>query len=188
MLMNKLLIVIPLVFLYSAVLAAELKIEPVYGVERTQREFPAPARYKTETFFGVRALYGIPLLSAELELNQSFDREDFPEQDLEVTYKSQKAMFGVRSYPIQSEFFGGYLRGGARARKDSRDIKENGVTRTEHDALTFDPYAGAGLTLRFGNNFALNAGATLVYNKNASASEQYDTRYTFSFTIKAGSR
>ena len=40
--------------------AAELKIEPIYGVERTQRYFPEPTRYKTQTFFGVRALYGVP--------------------------------------------------------------------------------------------------------------------------------
>jgi hypothetical protein len=177
-----------LTFISFQALSAELKIEPVYGVERTQKEFPKPARYVTETFLGVRGLYGVPLLSLELELNQSLSKEDFPADNLEVIYTSQKALLGVRSYPIKTQYVGIFFRAGARAQKQKREITENSVKTTEDDALKFDPYAGTGLTLAAGNNFALNAGATLVYNRNADASEQYDTRYTFSFTIKAGNK
>ena len=82
-----------------------------------------------------------------------------------------------------------FLRFGARASKLKREITEAGEDRTEEDPINFDPYAGTGLTFVLGKNFALNAGATLVYNKNATEeSEKYDTRYSFSFTIKAGSR
>ena len=172
----------------STIMAAELKIEPVYGVERTQRHFPEPTRYKTETFMGIRGLYGVPIFSLELELNQSLGKEDFPDDNLEITYKSQKALLGFRSYPIKSSMLGIFFRFGARASKKTRDITENGVSRTEEDPLNFDPYAGTGLTFILGSNFALNAGATLVYNKNAETSEKYDTRYSFSFTIKAGSK
>lgn len=175
-------------FFITQAFGAELKIEPVYGVERTQKEFPKPARYKTETFAGIRALYGVPAFSFEVEVNQSINKEDFPEDDLEVTYNSQKALIGFRSYPIKSKVVGIYLRFGARGSQNKRDITEAGESRTETDPISFDPYAGTGLTLAAGKNFALNAGATLVYNKNADSSEQYDTRYTFSFTIKAGSK
>jgi len=178
-----------LLFLLSlSSFAAELQIEPVYGVERTQKEFPKPARYKTETFLGVRALYGVPAFSFEVELNQSKSIEKFPDSDLEVTYNGQKALVGFRSYPINGQYMAWYLRFGARGQQQSRDIVEAGESRTEKDPIQFDPYAGTGLTLRAGKNFALNAGATLVYNRNAEASEQYDTRYTFSFTIKAGNK
>ena len=174
---------------FTYIHAAELKIEPVYGVERTQREFPAPARYKTETFLGARALYGTPGFSLELEVNQSNSKEDFPDDNLEVKYQSQKALLGFRTYPIRSKMLGVFFRFGARGTKRTREITENGVSRTEDDPISFDPYAGTGLTLILGNNFALNTGATLVYNKNAEdESEKYDTRYSLSFTIKAGNK
>lgn len=176
-----------IIFLFSfEVFAQELKIEPVYGVERTQRHFPEPSRYKTQTFIGARAVYGTPGFSLELELNQSTDTEEFPDDNLEVTYSNQKALLGFRTYPIQSKWFGMFLRFGARGSKQTRHIKENNESRSEEDPINFDPYAGTGFTLVLGKNFALNAGATLAYNKNAEEGEKYDTRYTFSFTIKAG--
>lgn len=169
--------------------SAELVIEPVYGVERNQREFPAPAKYRTTTFVGIRGLYGEPAFSAELELNQSFNKEDFPADNLSVTYISQKALFGFRSYPIHSEFVGLFLRFGIRAEQKHRTIIENDIERTEKDPISLDPYAGTGLTLVAGKMFALNAGATLIYNKNAlNENEKFDTRYTLSFSIKAGNK
>jgi len=169
--------------------SAELKLEPVYGVERTQREFPKPARYKTSTFLGMRALYGVPAISFELELNQSTSKEDFADDNLSVTYIDQKALIGFRSYPVHSEYVGLFFRFGARAQKNKREIVENDVQRNEEDPLRFDPYAGTGLTLAAGKAFALNMGATLVYNRNAeNEAEKYDTRYSFSFTIRAGNK
>jgi hypothetical protein len=168
--------------------ASEVKIEPMYGVERTQREYPQPARYVTKTYVGLRALWGVPLISAELEIANSTNTEDFPTDNLKVTYKDQRAMLGIRSYLINSKVVGWYGRLGARAKKQTREITEAGVSRTETDDPDFDPYAGTGLTIRMGKLFALNAGATLVHNKNADPSEQYDTQYTFSFTIKAKSK
>lgn len=169
--------------------SSELKIEPVYGVERTQRLYPEPARYRTSTFLGLRALYGEPIFSVEAEINQGTSKEEFPADNLEVEYIDRKALLGFRTYPITSNIFGLYLRFGARAQKNERNIKENGVARSEKDPLSFDPYAGTGLTIALANNFSLNAGATLIYNKNAeSDSEKYDTRYTLSFTLRAGNR
>jgi hypothetical protein len=168
--------------------AAELKIEPVYGVERTLRLFPEPAKYKTEVFYGVRGLYGTPLVSLELELNESKSNEQFPSDDMQVDYLTRKALLGIRSYLANTNMLGFFVRVGARAEKKSREITEAGVSRTEDTPLSFDPYAGVGVTIVASTFFALNAGATMVYNKNAEASEQYDTRYSFSFSMKAGSK
>lgn len=185
----KILIVFFWTFLFTLTTKAELKIEPVYGVERTLRQYPEPARYRTNTFLGMRAIYGSPEISGELEVNQSIFQESFPDQDIEVTYTTQKALLGMRSYPIKSKFVGFYIRGGIRAQIQKRDITEEGENRLEEDPLSIDPYAGTGLTLAFANNFALNAGATLVYNKNAAdEAEKFDTRYTFAVTVKAGNR
>lgn len=182
-------LLITLFFFTTIAYGSELKIEPVYGVERTQRLQPEPARYKTETFVGARALYGTPAFSLELEVNQSRETEDFPDQDLEITYSSQQALLGFRSYPIKSKMLGLFFRAGARASKRTRDIKQSGETTKEEDPINYDPYAGTGLTFVLGRLFALNAGATLIYNRNAeNENEMYDTRYSFSFSIKAGSK
>lgn len=187
--MKKLILCSTLFYLFNPNIAqsAALRIAPVYGIERTQRQFPEPPKYVTKTFLGMRAVYGVPLISMEFEVGQSISKDDFPANDMSVTYTTQRAMLGIRSYPIRSKYIGVFFRAGGRAQKETRDITEAGVKTKEENPVNFDPYAGTGITLAFANNFALNAGATLVYNRDASASEQYDTQYTFSFTIKAGS-
>lgn len=167
--------------------SAGLKVSPVYGIERTQRQFPKPPKYVTKTFLGMRAVYGVPLISAEFEVGQSISKDDFPADDMHVTYTTQRALLGIRTYPIASKYIGVFFRAGGRAQKETRDTTEAGVKTKVEGPINFDPYAGTGFTLAFADNFALNAGATLAYNRNAAASEQYDTQYSFSFTIKAGS-
>jgi hypothetical protein len=82
-----------------------------------------------------------------------------------------------------------YIRGGVRAKKEERTIKSSGPTTTKDSGVNIDPYAGAGVTMAFSNFFALNAGATLVYNKDApSGEDKFDKQLTFSFTIRAGNR
>jgi len=164
----------------------ELKIEPVYGFERTQRQLPEPASYITRTYLGMRAVYGTSLLSGELEVGQSIYKDEAPSQNLTVDTTMQRAMLGIRTYPIRSNIVGIFFRAGGRAQKETREITENGTKTTTESPLNLDPYAGTGITIALANAFALNAGATLIYNRNASASEQYDTQYTFSFTIRTG--
>ncbi len=165
-----------------------LSIEPLYGIERTQREYPKPAKYTTRTFIGIRGIYGTSLLSGELEVSQSNSSDEFPDDNEKVDYSTQRAMVGLRSYPLTSQYVGVFLRAGARAQINKRTIKRANETVEEEDPLTFDPYAGTGVTVAFGSVFALSAGATLMYNRNAPSSEQYDTQYTLSFTFRAGNR
>lgn len=169
-------------------MAQGLSFEPLYGVERTQRMYPKPPSYTTKTFLGARGIYGTALLSGELEVSQSNSEDEFPDTAEKVKYQTQRAMLGIRSYPIKSQYVGLFFRAGGRAQIEKREITKAGVTTKEEDPISLDPYAGTGLTIGIANNFALSAGATLMYNRNAPASEQYDTQYTFSFTIKAGNR
>jgi hypothetical protein len=168
--------------LCTSAIAAELKIEPVYGFERTYREQPAPARYKTEIFTGIRGTYGFEFLAGELELNQAIS------DDNDVKYTTQNLLIGARLTPGQSDIYNIYFRSGMRAKKESREYKVNGENRTTSDGIQWDPYAGAGLTLNLINIFALNTSATLVFNRDAEGAERYDTRYTFGFSIKFGNK
>lgn len=169
-------------------LYSEVRIEPLYSVERSQRLYPEPPTMVTSTFVGVRATYGVPLISAELEVAQSTRSDSFPLVDTTTTTTTQRAMLGIRSFPIQSNYFGVFLRAGARAQQQKIDITQSGTTTTDDRGLRFDPYAGTGVTIAFSNIFALNAGVTLVYNERNPASEQYDTQYNFSFTFRTGNR
>lgn len=170
--------------------AAELKVEPVYSIETTRREYPEPASQITRTYLGVSALYGVPLLAAELEVAQSTYTDSFPSDDSEVTSTVRRGMLGVRSYPITSKYFGFFIRAGVRAKQETLDIKESGV-KTEKELPTYiDPYAGAGFSIGLSNNFALNAGATLVQNSSADvdSEDQYDVQYTLSASVRFGNR
>jgi hypothetical protein len=179
-----------IIILFSlSTFAAELKVEPVYSVETTQRQLPEPAKTVVNNYLGLRGLYGVPLLSAELEVAQAFRTENINATSEKVDFTTQRAMLGIRSYPIKSKYVGIYFRAGARARKEIRETTDalGNTEKTESD-IQYDPYGGAGLTLAFGNAFALNAGATLVYNKEADSAQQYDAVYTFGFTFKAGNK
>jgi len=169
--------------------AAGVSIEPMYGTERSARVYPEPITYKSKAFYGIRALYGVPLLSAELEVSQSLSEDSFPVTGEKVKYNTQRAMLGIRTYPVASKYVGFFFRTGARVQKDVREVTDSaGVTTTTEDPMSLDPYAGAGLTLAFADAFALSAGATLMYNRNAEVAEQYDTQFTLSFTLKTGNR
>lgn len=181
----KLLTFITLVFVNLTVFSAELKIEPVYGFERTFQKYPAPGRYKTETFIGIRALYGTPVIAGEAEINQSNNSYDVG--STETKTQTQKLLLGLRLVPISSELYSLYMRGGIRAQKIDRELTTAGETTDSDTPLNIDPYAGAGISLHVGSLFSLNTSATLVYNKDAEDSEKFDTRYTFSASIKFGS-
>ena len=172
----------------SLTYGAELKIEPVYGFERTQKELPKPKKYRTTSYVGVRLLWGVPRTAFEFEVNTSNAKDDLPEENLEYKYQTNTALIGFRHYIAHGKNVGWFFRAGARARQETITEIKNGIEDKKDPSINFGPYAGSGLTLAYGTMFALNASATLVYNKDADPKEQYDTRYGLSFTIKAGNR
>lgn len=167
--------------------AQELKIEPVYGFERTYHVEPKPSRYRTEVFLGMRATYGGQVFALEGEVNQANSTDDIG--GVEAKYNTQTMMFGARLVPLGGEFLSIYTRGGVRWRKKTTELKQtDGSTSKINEGPTLDPYAGAGVGINLGPAFTLNASATLVYNRNAPAGEQYDTRYTLGAGMKFGNR
>lgn len=179
------------IFLFTlSAQANDLKIEPVYSFETTRREYPAPAKQITKTYIGLSAVYGTKLLAGEFEVAQSTYTDDLPSDNDKVTSLTKRAMIGIRSYPLTSQYFGFFLRAGVRAKQETLDIKEDGESRTEELPVYIDPYAGAGATLAFANNFALNASATMVQNNSvdADSDEKYDVQYTLSASMRFGNR
>jgi|SRR5690554_6062241 len=183
--MKKLIIAFTL-FLPFAGMANNLQIQPTYSVETTHRQFPEPAKRITRTYLGLAATYGTHALSTEFEVAQSTYSENT--EGIDTTSTIRRAMLGLRSYPLTSKYLGGYVRGGISARQEVLDINDNGDKREEKLPVYLDPYAGAGLTLAVANNIAINAGATMIYNRGAESSDKYDVQYTLSGTFRVGNR
>lgn len=175
-----------LLLIIPTVQAAELKFEPIYGFERSLQAEPKPARYRTEVFLGVRATYGNKTLAGELEVNQSNSENEFNET--KVKTDTQNLLLGLRLIPISHQYYNIYMRGGMRARQQKVEITQNGNSQTTTNPTQLDPYAGAGLGINLGGLLSLNASATLVYNRNAEASEQYDTQYSLGASFAFGNR
>ena len=176
-----------IIFLFCAnTFAADLKIEPVYGFERTLQAEPKPARYRTDIFLGVRATYGNDLIAGELEVNQSNSENEI--NDVKVKTQNQNLLAGLRLVPLSGKFYNYYLRGGMRARQGTTEITQNGETNKTTTGTQLDPYAGTGLIINLAGVLSLNASATLVYNRNAETDEQYDTQYALGFSFGFGNR
>ena len=173
-----------LLLLSTPIFGQTVRFEPLYGVEHTQNRYPEPARYSTRTFFGLRVLAGVPLLSAELEGTQSNSRRDYPGDNQKVEDEVQRAMLGLRSTFAIASYLAFYLRAGARATQEKTTITDTLTDEKEvkEPPLYFDPYAGTGLQISLANNLALSAGATWVF----TGSGRPDVQYTFGFTVKFG--
>lgn len=184
--MKKLFFILILYSFSTGLHAIGLKVEPVYGFERTFQQNPKPSRYKTETFLGMRAVYGHEYFAGELELNQA--NSAYSVGEVSTKTNTQNVLVGLRLVPFNKDFYNIFLRGGMRAKKESREITQNGSSSTSADAIQYDPYAGSGISINFAGLFSLNASATLVFNRDAQATEQYDSRYTFGASFKFGNK
>jgi hypothetical protein len=170
--------------LFQKVEAADRKLtfEPIYGMETALVRYPEPARYVTRGTYGARLLYGLTLLSAEVEYTEANSRKDYPSSSQKVFDRSQRASLGVRSTIPLGSYFGFYMRLGGRASQGTSEVTTLGVTEKIDNPLRVDPYGGAGLQLAFSQFFALNAGATMIRN----ADNQYDAQYTLGLTAHLG--
>lgn len=170
--------------LYQMVEAADSKFtfEPLVGVETALVRYPEPARYVTRAMYGARALYGITALSGEVEYTEAQSRKDYPSINQKVYDKSQRASLGIRSTLPLGTYLGIYARLGGRASQGKTEITTAGVTESKDSPLRVDPYAGTGLQLAFSNNFALNAGVTLIRN----GEDKYDSQYSLGLTARFG--
>jgi hypothetical protein len=172
--------------LTNTVFAAEMKIEPVYGYERTFHEEPAPSRYITGTLIGVRSSYGTEDFAIEGEVNQSTAEKNSDAKD--EKFITQSLLLGFRLTPLKSQYFNIFFRFGARAKKQESEVTVSEVTTKNTTGVVVDPYAGTGLGINIASLITLKASATLVYNQNAEADDRYDARYTLSAGFKFGNK
>jgi hypothetical protein len=159
---------------------SQLRFEPIYGIETSFVRYPEPSKYVTRGSLGVRALYGVPLLSGELELSQSKSQENYSDQKVEDT--SDRASLGLRSHVSLSSFLSAFARAGGRASQGKTIITTNSDKNEVENPLRIDPYAGAGLQVRVASNFGLNAGVTIIRNQE----NKFDTQYTFGVNARLG--
>lgn len=185
--MKKILILPLICTFYSSIShAASVLIEPLYGFEKYYRLTPSP-KFRTRTMLGARATYGVPHLSAELEVTSGEDTETLVGDPREVKVKREQARLGIRSYFVQSSMIMAFLRLGARGAKDTttQTAVSGAVTTTEGD-VEIDPYLGGGLRINLGTNFALVAGATLTEIKNELEEKDYEVQTSLSASIGVG--
>ncbi len=160
-----------------------LTIGPIVGYERVQKISPTP-HTKDRLFYGIRAVYGPPLLSAEAEITQGKDTESFPERDLTIKETATSAMVGLRSNFLRTKFLTTYIRAGGHARKSEVETTEAGVTTTREPAVSVSPYAGAGLNINLMNKFTLNLGITAIFTGKPKGSDsEYQTSLGFTVNI-----
>jgi hypothetical protein len=168
---------------FGGVSKGSLTLEPILGYERVQKIEPT-ARTTNRFYYGVRASYGIPLLSAEGELTRAQESENFPEQDLKIDETSTTLMLGLRSNFNHRGMIGAYLRAGGHARKSEIEKIEDGVKTSDDPSVRLSPYAGAGLNFRLASYFRLNAGITVVFTGEPKGSDkEYRTSLGFSINI-----
>ena len=175
-----------LLFSTIAFAAGESKFifEPLYGVETSLVRYPEPGKYVTRATYGARAVYGVNLLSGEVEFTQAKSREDYPSQNMKVEDTADRLSLGLRTTLPATQYIGFYIRAGGRATQGETKVTTNGVTDNKENPLRIDPYAGAGLQIAFGANLALNAGATMIRN----ADDKYDAQYTLGLSARFGNR
>jgi hypothetical protein len=159
-----------------------LTIGPIIGYERVQKILPTP-HTTNRLVYGLRAVYGPPLLSAEAELTQGKDTENFPDRSLTIKETATNAKVGIRSNFLRTTFVTTYLRAGGHARKSEIEKTESGVTTTHEPAIYVSPYAGAGMAVNILNKLKLNFGVTAIFTGKPKGSDrEYQT--TLGFTIK----
>lgn len=161
-------------------------LEPIYGVETRMVRYPEPARYTTDVVYGARILYGVTLLSGEAEYTTTHTRNDYPSRDLKVEDKAERLSLGIRTTLPMNQYIGTYFRIGGRASRGESILTttSTGQSESKDNPLRIDPYGGAGIQIAFHNNFALNAGATLIRN----AENKFDAQYTLGLSARFGNR
>ncbi len=155
----------------------------MYGFENMYRKTPEPPKFIRSTTIGARATYGVPYLSAELEVSRGTNTEDqfSPSKKIETTRES--ARLGIKSEYRMAQLLSVYVRLGARAKKDIFESTVSGVTEKTESPVDVDPYFGTGLRFRIGQEFSLNAGATATEVINEDGQKEYEMQTTLSWTM-----
>ncbi len=165
--MRLILSVLTILLSHNAWSQSSITISPLFGVEHTQNRYPEPARTSSKTFFGLRVLAGVQLLSMEFEGTQSNGSRTYPSENLKIEDQVQRVMLGVRSTFNLNTILAYFLRAGARGTNEKTVITNTATDEkeTKTPPLYWDPYAGTGLHISLAQFLDLNLGATWILSK-----------------------
>ena len=160
-----------------------LTINPVIGYERVQKVYPTP-HTSSRFIYGLRAQYGLRILSLEAEATQGKSDEAFPTQNITVKDTTTNLKLGLRSnFNILANTLSMYLRAGASGNKTKEERTESGVTTTVEPDFDISPYAGTGFNFRLLSNIYANGGITVIFTGEPEGSD-YDYQTTLGFTVR----
>lgn len=136
-------------------------LEPIIGYDRVQKLTPT-AHTTDRLVYGGRLIVGVPLLSVEVEYTRGTDHEDFPTSGLSTKDTADKGKLGVRSSIGLGKLFSFIARAGAQGSRTVHESTSAGVTTRTETPIEYDPYAGAGLRIRFGRRSQISLAADLT--------------------------
>lgn len=146
------------------------RIEPLVGYETVYRSLPTP-HTSTRTMYGARVIVGVEAISAELEYTKGSDTENYQSAPESVKNTDEKAKLGLRSTYNFNNYLFASGRAGAQATKNIREETNGGVVTRTEPPITYHPYAGANLGVRFGSIVSVSLGSTMVFKDNRDMSK-----------------
>ena len=169
---------------FSASSNENLSISPIIGVERVQK-FQPSVQMKTRAIFGLRAVYKLPIASAEAEITRGQDTSN--DVTNATTYKDveDKARLGLRGSFELGPFFSSYIRGGAQGRQNVQTKTVNNLTTTKTTVSKVQPYVGLGLDIKIMQYFSLSADLTATHTPTDNPNlKDYELQPSLGMNIK----
>jgi len=177
------LVVLPATAWAASGVGAGVHFEPIIGYEWVQKLVPSQ-HSSSRLVYGGRIIAGLPLLSAEAEYTRGSDTETFTSPAVTVTDNADRLKLGVRSSVGFLSLMSAHLRGGVQATQNQHQEVVGGVTTINRtDAISYKPYAGAGLRVGLGRRLSLSADVVAVIN-NINALNQTEYQTTAGFSVR----
>ncbi len=162
-----------------------LKVEPTVTAERDQRFYPT-AHSKDKLLYGVRILFGPPLLSIEGEYLMGNDVESFPDENLKIKSDSERFKLGLRSGFTVANYLSWFLRGGLQGskRKTERINTLDQTSTSQESAFYVDPYLGTGFRFHLLSNVSASGDITAIFtDRNKKGDKDYQASLAISLAI-----
>lgn len=141
---------------------SKLVITPIVGLENVQKLEPT-AMMKTRVIIGARAVYKLPIASAEGELTHAQDSST----SSNTTYKDEtdKLKVGLRGTFSMTSFFSSHLSSGAQFRLTTltKTVGSVNPVTTVTTTRKVNPYLGTGIAIHFFEVFSLVADLAVIY-------------------------
>ncbi len=159
-----------------------LTIEPMVGFEKAYKLYP-DLHYTQRFMYGVRAIAGYSILSAEAEMSRTNDSESFVLPEVTYLEKADKLKVGLRTAYVLASLIDAHLRAGGQATQATKDVIVGGnTTSSAKEKIKISPYAGVGIRIAVGLLLSLTADCTIVVNQ-VNDFRRSDIQYTVGMAV-----